>query len=400
MKRFIVIQIGARMHYAVPALLAQAGMLHRFYTDICADGWLSRSLGFLPEPITPKLARRFRGRRLPPEIPWKSVLTFPVRALLERAGFGSVDAQIRRSVLRTGFGHANALYSLSNADEPILRKAKERGMFTVHEQILNPDVGWILREERQRFPDLEEQDSAEQVVRGIERDQAQWDAADRILCPSSFVLEQAKKMGAGPEKIALVPYGVSGEWLDLKAQPERGRILFVGTVGLRKGSHYLAAATRELRSRKVPCEVRVAGPVLSRLARAQIFEGPRYLGQVPRAKVREEFLRADVFVLPTLSDGSALVHLEALACGVPVITTPNCGSIVRDGIDGFLVPIRDVKALTEKIELLVTDRRLRKRMSENARARAREYSWDRYKERLLGAVLTSSEEQSSIRIHV
>ncbi len=186
----------------------------------------------------------------------------------------------------------------------------------------------------------------------------------------------------------------------MKAQPERGRILFVGTVGLRKGSHYLAAATRELRSRKVPCEVRVAGPVLSRLARAQIFEGPRYLGQVPRAKVREEFLRADVFVLPTLSDGSALVHLEALACGVPVITTPNCGSIVRDGIDGFLVPIRDVKALTEKIELLVTDRRLRKRMSENARARAREYSWDRYKERLLGAVLTSSEEQSSIRIHV
>ena len=45
-------------------------------------------------------------------------------------------------------------------------------------------------------------------------------------------------------------------------------------------------------------------------------------------------------MLPTLADSFGLVHLEALACGVPVITTPHCGSVVRDGVEGFIVPIR------------------------------------------------------------
>jgi glycosyltransferase involved in cell wall biosynthesis len=100
----------------------------------------------------------------------------------------------------------------------------------------------------------------------------------------------------------------------------------------------------------------------------------------------EEFRRADVFVLPTISDSFALVHLEALACGVPVITTPNCGSVVRDGLDGFIVPIRDAKMLAERIEQILTDRSLRKRMSENARARAGQFTWELYGERLISAV--------------
>ena len=99
----------------------------------------------------------------------------------------------------------------------------------------------------------------------------------------------------------------------------------------------------------------------------------------------DEFLRADVFVLPTLCEGFALAHLEAMACGVPVVTTPNCGSVVRDGVDGFIVPIRDAEALAEKIELLVTDRELRTRLGHNARERAREFTWDRYGQRLFAA---------------
>ena len=63
-----------------------------------------------------------------------------------------------------------------------------------------------------------------------------------------------------------------------------------------------------------------------------------------------------------------------MACGVPVITTPNCGSVVRDGIDGFIVPIRDAEAIADRIELLLADRALRARMGRNARARAREFT--------------------------
>jgi glycosyltransferase involved in cell wall biosynthesis len=100
----------------------------------------------------------------------------------------------------------------------------------------------------------------------------------------------------------------------------------------------------------------------------------------------EEFRTADVFVLPTISDSFALVHLEALACGVPVITTPNCGSVVRDGVDGFIVPIRDAKMLAERIEQILSDRSLREQMSQNAKERAAQFTWELYGERLLSAV--------------
>ena len=165
-----------------------------------------------------------------------------------------------------------------------------------------------------------------------------------------------------------------------------GRVLFVGSVGLRKGSHYLAEATRILQRRRVACEIRVVGPYRPDVVRHPAFRGPTYVGQVPRSRIVDEFRRADVFVLPTLCEGMARVHLEAMACGVPVITTPNCGAVVRDGVDGFIVPTRDAAAIADKVELLLSDRALRARMGENARARAREFTWERYGERLLGAL--------------
>jgi glycosyltransferase involved in cell wall biosynthesis len=114
--------------------------------------------------------------------------------------------------------------------------------------------------------------------------------------------------------------------------------------------------------------------------------------------VAEEFRHADVFALPTLSDSFALVHLEALASGVPVITTPNCGSVVRNGVDGFIVPIRDAEALADRIEEIVTDRRLRNRMSQSAREKARQFTWARYGERLLQAI--TAPHTSATETHV
>jgi glycosyltransferase involved in cell wall biosynthesis len=94
------------------------------------------------------------------------------------------------------------------------------------------------------------------------------------------------------------------------------------------------------------------------------------------------FQQADVFVFPSLYEGSALVIYEALASGLPVITTPNSGSVVRDGLEGYVVPIRDARALAEKIAQLYSDRALRKDMGARARRRAEEYPWSAYRRRL------------------
>jgi glycosyltransferase involved in cell wall biosynthesis len=107
---------------------------------------------------------------------------------------------------------------------------------------------------------------------------------------------------------------------------------------------------------------------------------------VPRERIHEEFAAADVFVLPSLAEGSAEVTYEALAAGVPVVTTVAAGSVVRDGVEGRIVPERDPEALADAIARIVEDRDRRARMSVAARERARDYTWERYGERLVGAL--------------
>src|SRR5208283_82834 len=106
----------------------------------------------------------------------------------------------------------------------------------------------------------------------------------------------------------------------------------------------------------------------------------------PRKDVVRVYQSADVFLFPTISDGFGLTQIEAMACGLPVITTPNAGSVVRDGIDGFIVPIRNSEALAEKIELLAGDPELLNWMSQNACQRAADFSWEKYGERMTGAI--------------
>ena len=83
----------------------------------------------------------------------------------------------------------------------------------------------------------------------------------------------------------------------------------------------------------------------------------------------------------------ALVHLEAMACGLPVITTLNCGSIVSNSKEGFIIPIRDVQKLASKIEEIVEDRDLRKEMSIRCKKKAMRYTWENYSEKLLKALI-------------
>jgi glycosyltransferase involved in cell wall biosynthesis len=111
----------------------------------------------------------------------------------------------------------------------------------------------------------------------------------------------------------------------------------------------------------------------------------RFVGHVPKADLPELYRRASVFVLPSLADSYGLVTLEAMACGLPVIVTENCGSkeAVREGVDGFVVPIRDPQALATALRRLYDDPDRRHAMGRVAATRAREFTWERYGDRLL-----------------
>jgi len=133
--------------------------------------------------------------------------------------------------------------------------------------------------------------------------------------------------------------------------------------------------------------VRLVGPVsFLEPYRNQISKRVELVGPVPRPVVRQHYEWADVFVFPSICEGSATVTYEALAAGLPVITTPNAGSVVRDGIDGYIVPIRDAGAIADRLERLMATPGLLKEMSRSARERAKEFSWEKYGERLVACI--------------
>jgi len=385
--RFIVVQVGARMHYAVPTLLARAGMLDRFYTDIHAGDFpLSVGLRLIPEFAQTKAFRRLSGRRIPREILPEQIRSVPFQSLLNRNRPEIVDSDLLQLARKDGFGSATGLYTLSTALFPLSREAREHGLKVTYEQTCHPCIGRTYYEERLNYPGVERQVSLDEIESGIQADIAQWRGSDIVIAPSQYVKDGIYALSGIENRVQVVPYGIPENWLALTTSPVAGSILCVGRLGLPKGTHYLAAATRILKSRRVPCQVTAIGSGRRAVIENPIFSGPKYLDSVPRTEITRFFQSADVFVLPTLSESFGLVHLEALACGVPVITTPNCGSVVRDGIDGFIVPPRDAEALADRIEMIVTDRYLRDEMSKNARKRAEDFTWTRYGERLLSAV--------------
>src|SRR5262249_32185199 len=150
-------------------------------------------------------------------------------------------------------------------------------------------------------------------------------------------------------------------------------VLWLGNVILRKGIQYLLEAARLLAGKQVV--ITVAGPVhISPEAVQSAPANVKFIGKVTRDQTAGRYKEADVFVLPTISDGFAITQLEAMSHGLPVITTPNCGQVVSDGIDGRIVPIRDAKALAEAIECYASDRRKLSDSSGAAREKAKQFS--------------------------
>ena len=221
----------------------------------------------------------------------------------------------------------------------------------------------------------------------ISRCEEEYSLADYIVVPSQFVFDSFLANGFPPEKLLLVQFGVDTDRFSPHPRElrEEFRLLFVGRIGLRKGAQYLLSAWNKLKLNNACLELighvePTFKKVLYGFRNVQNFQITGF-SREPAKK----FAEADVFVFPSIEEGSALVTFEALSSGLPVITTPNSGSVVRDGLDGFIVRARDTNALAEKIEYLYQNRDVLRSMSAQARSRALQFTWDSYGERLISA---------------
>ncbi len=409
--RVVVTQLGARMHYGVPRLFQAAGLLEHLYTDICAvKGW-PRLLRLVPSGVLPGGIRGLQGR-VPIGIPPRQITAFTQfgyeyasRRRRARSATETTAVHLWASdrfselILTRGFGTASLVYGFNAASEGLLKGAKESGLAGVVEQTIAPRSAELrlMNEEAEAFPEWGERLVDENAGAFVTREQREWTLADRILVASQFVKEEIAAAGGPVDKCRVVPYGVDpmrfaeAHRLD-GSRRGRGvlRVLFVGGVGLRKGVHHLLAALGRLEGAPIHGRIVGALQVDRSVLNAALPQNVELVGNVPRTAIHEEYMRADVFCFPSLCEGSATVVYEALAAGLPVVTTPNAGSIVRDGVEGFIVPIRDADAIADRLERLATDRALLATMSEAARDRSAFGSLEAYGKRLLIALGLSS----------
>ena len=214
------------------------------------------------------------------------------------------------------------------------------------------------------------------------------DEADHILVNSGFVRDTLMACRRIPaNKITILTLGVDLARFSpvsvARSKPEPFRILFVGEIGLRKGVLYLLQACEKL---KLPdAELILIGTVADieeRLAESKAKF--RLLPVLPQEELVSYYQNASVFVFPSLIEGSARVIQEAMACGLPIVTTANSGSIVQDGVEGFVVPIRDPEAIRARIIELYNHPDRRREMSLAARAAAvREFAPEVYHQGLI-----------------
>ena len=249
-------------------------------------------------------------------------------------------------------------------------------------------VARLLTEETRLHPDFAETLRGNVVSSATDRQLSrEITVADNIIVLSSFQLRTFVEAGVPPERLHVLPLGVDTELFRpaSRSRSETLTIGFVGQITQRKGISYLVAAFDALSPQNARL-LMVGRPVGS--SRPWMREGVEHHPAVARWDLPQFYAQMDVFILPSLIEGFPMTALEAMACGVPVIVSENTfgNDVVLDGYNGYVVPIRDVDAIVERVRLLADDESLRLSMSRHARATAERYTWDIYGRRLLDLV--------------
>ena len=378
----IVVSVHGRWH----GFDLADGLYHR--------GVLARLLTTYPASVAAKF--------LPPGVPLMTAPWLELRRrFYDKTGIGGKpDLAIAKSfagfACRHAIGKVDVLVGWSSATLEAIPLAHQAGMKVVIERGSSHIAHQteVLSEAYQEFGLKFEATHPEIIA----REEQEYEQADAIAVPTNFAAEtfraHGENMGENKglgDKLIVNPYGV--DLLRFSPNPEplvrdKLRIVFVGGVGIRKGVPWLLRAFEGLSD---VAELHLIGPVdkdFAKILAGENLTGVVVSGAVASNDLADELQAADIFCLPSLEEGFPLSLLQAMASGLPVVTTPEAGAhdILDHEGEGLIVPSKDVAALHDALRQLSEDSDARHQMARAARARVEQgYSWDDYIDRAIAA---------------
>jgi glycosyltransferase involved in cell wall biosynthesis len=238
----------------------------------------------------------------------------------------------------------------------------------------------------------------------IEKAEKEFKEADYIFLPSKFAIKSFVDKGFSKEKLLHIPYGVNlSEFKQIPKEDDVFRVVFAGGMTLQKGLHYLlqgfselnlpnselillGGMTDEMKSffRKYNVEEAINQEINKSLN--QNSSRIRFLGHKKQKDLHKYYSQGSVFVLPSIQDGFGMVMIQAMACGLPIIATENTGGpdVIENNKNGFVVPIRDVGVLKEKLVYLYENPEKREKMGEEAKKTAESgFTWGDYGDKIV-----------------
>src|SRR5882672_1092863 len=372
---------------------ADSGVLKQFISTIVLEGgtapkWMKR----LPISHRRQLGNLEAGK----------VTTYPIPQLIRAVASHITNDEILldkfwwwaersfdQKVARNWAGEAPFLYGFELASAETFREQKRRGGHTILSQLIahHKTLLGLMKEEMERYPDAVtdyDRHLFETAGRVNRLKDEQFELSDLIMANSDFVKQSFVNAGIAEEKIVVVPGAapILVQAAPGKRKPYRVIFLSAGSQSIRKGTPYLLEAWRQLKTH--------AGAELWLVGKSTL--PPRLLNDLPgtvvvkstvsQAQLFDLYTKASVLVLPSLCEGFALVILEAMAHGLPVITTANsgCGNFVEDGVNGWIVPIRDADALARRMDSCIENTDDLAEMGEVSLLKASSWTWDDYSE--------------------
>jgi glycosyltransferase involved in cell wall biosynthesis len=398
--RVAVVQDGARLHYAVPLALNRLGALRVMLTEVFLKrGPRSDLFTAIAGKSSSKRVNAMLQRRCD-EIAPHLIRTNPLLAARQfwnrnrrgsEEGFYEWSSRAAgRWILRQGIADANVLFGfIRNIDPDVCRQARQRGVLVIGDQMIAPAVieAAEAQIQKQRWPDWinPQREPDYQIVQQAEK--LTWRHLNLITCGSSYVRDGLIAQGLDENRIHVIPYPIDARRYaslsDFDSRPPDRPLTvgFVGGIGLRKGAPYFVEVARRFK----PSTVRfvMVGPVAApKPIAAKISESVELVGRIPRGQISDWMLKFDLFLFPSTCEGAAGSVTEAMATGLPIITSPNSGTPVRDGVEGFICNYSDIDAMTARIEQLAVDVPLRREMGRQSRATALRMNLDDYGRRL------------------